>query len=280
MKITIISTVVTTLMLFIMMGILLHYTLKKQDEKIDRIFMYVCQIGYTFFIFVAISLYILILMCFPNINAFWSALILVGIIRIVSKYMSKCIDIDFITSKERQISVLISVFEISLILGVLSCVYGEREYLKYILVALSIIIGFFVSLKNIVENNTFKEMLIEIVKDIIPSLEYLKKAIIITVVLTVGMGIIYIIITFVPKNIQTGIQKGMGIGTIAYIMIFLFCIYIDSKYNIINKFFIKRNVNEVKCDKVYEVTIQDLDKLDGEIQYMILKIRNTRLHNR
>jgi len=262
MKIIIISATVTTALLFIVLGILLYYTIKKQDDKIEKVFVYVCQIVYTFFIFVAISLYILLLMVWPDINAFFSALILVGIIRIASKIMLKCINMDCVTSKERQFSVLISVFEIFLILVVLSFVYGEGEYLKYALVTLSIIIGFFVSLENIVENNTLREMVKEIIKNMVPLPEYRRKAIITTAVLTVGMGIIYIIITFVPQNIQTGIQRGMGIGIIAYIMIFLFCIYIDFKYNIIKKFLTK---SKVKCDKVYEVTIQDLDKLDGEI---------------
>lgn len=230
---------VTVIVLVLLLSALLLLNKYDKSESIDSVKRAMNATMYSFFMFMFITAYILVIIIWEEINALESALLLATIVWGANKFSCWCIEESYVDLPERKLNVVIAVIEISLMFWGLAKVEQNPRFYDYIFIDLAIIIGFFVSLDALVGKTSICELIHTVWEEF--GIKKVHKVAVI--VPTIFLSIILICAFTWPKMFSDSMQKEIDYGMLLGVVIFLVSmsvILINKKTNaIFQKIFFK-----------------------------------------
>lgn len=208
---------VTLIVLVLLLSALLLLNKYGKSESIDSVKRAMNATMYSFFMFMFITVYILLIIIWEKINALESALLLATIVWVANKFSCWCIEESYVDLPERKLNVVIAVIEISLMFLGLAKVEQNPRFYDYIFIDLAIIIGFFVSLDALVGKTSICE-LIHTIWDEFGIKKVHKVAVIVPAIF---LSIILICAFAWPKLFSDSMQKEIDYGMLLGVVIFL-----------------------------------------------------------
>lgn len=208
-----------------------------------------------------------------NVKLFYSlinTIVLVMLIRLASKVSLRIIDYpELLLVKEKKIIYFFSIIANQVVLIALCLLYKEKELLQYISINFSILIGFYISLENIQKNNSLKDFFREIIDGL--SMSYWKKLVYSTGVFYLFLFVIFIMVYYLPEEVQQDIFIGLLIGILATVVLFIILIKWKFTNKIISKFFVSKeeqtmvnnNNEEIKKKISDKIEIYEMDTEEG-----------------
>ena len=221
---------------------------KGKSEEIEKIFYNYTGFVYHYMMFVFMLLYVFILVLYPGINSFLSAVLLVGMVRMANWLALKCVDANYIECTERQFSIVVSVGAICIMLLLMFILTGEYGYWDYIGITLSVIVGFYISLGTLIKSNSFLDMLKEIKAGFYVDKINVGRTILIFLSFVILIVLSYILPVMIKEDISRDIQMGIGLGCIIFLGLSVFSLLVWPGAARIEKIFFKNQMNW-KCMK-------------------------------
>ena len=211
------SVLITVIALFALLITLLLFNKYGKEESIESFNRAKNATIYTFFMFVFLIAYILVIIIWENINALGSALLLAGLVWGANKFSCWCIEEKYVKLPERKLLVVIAVIEISLMFWGLAEIEHNPRFYEYMFVDLAIIIGFFVSLDALVGKTSVCDLISTVLNDF----EFKKAHKAVIIVPTIFLSIILCCAFVLPRMISEGKQKEMEYGMILGVILFI-----------------------------------------------------------
>ena len=189
---------------------------------------------YCMLMYVSLIVYF-ILILFIELNPLLNVLTLSAIIWIIDKIAKRGLDEKYIDLFIRKKLIGVALVTIALLFFFLSVVDKNVEYKNNMYVAISIIVGYVVSLDGLLKKNSYSELKI-IVDNEIKYLRKIKVSMIVSFIMIIVITFMAVILpNMFGEKMQLALYMGMAIGSILFVVITLIVI-LNKKTN---KYFMK-----------------------------------------
>lgn len=185
---------------------------------------------YCMLMYVSLIVYF-ILILFIELNPLLNVLTLSAIIWIIDKIAKRGLDEKYIDLFIRKKLIGVDLVTIALLFFFLSVVDKNVEYKNNMYVAISIIVGYVVSLDGLLKKNSYSELKIIVDNEI----KYLRKIKVSFIMIIVITFMAVILPNMFGEKMQLALYMGMAIGSILFVVITLIVI-LNKKTN---KYFMK-----------------------------------------
>ncbi len=185
---------------------------------------------YCMLMYVSLIVYF-ILILFIELNPLLNVLTLSAIIWIIDKIAKRGLDEKYIDLFIRKKLIGVALVTIALLFFFLSVVDKNVEYKNNMYVAISIIVGYVVSLDGLLKKNSYSELKIIVDNEI----KYLRKIKVSFIMIIVITFMAVILPNMFGEKMQLALYMGMAIGSILFVVITLIVI-LNKKTN---KYFMK-----------------------------------------
>ena len=189
---------------------------------------------YCMLMYVSLIVYFILILVI-ELNPLLNVLTLSAIIWITDKIAKRGLDEKYIDLFIRKKLIGVALVTIALLFFFLSVVDKNVEYKNNMYVAISIIIGYVVSLEGLLKKNSYSELKI-IVDNEIKYLREIKVSMIVSFIMIIlNTFMAFILTNMFGENMQVALYKGMAIGAILFVVIAMIVI-LNKKTN---KYFMK-----------------------------------------
>lgn len=219
---------------FLLLSAVLLFNKYGSRETIEKFNYIQNSTLYCMLMYVSLIVYF-ILILFIELNPLLNVLTLSAIIWIIDKIAKRGLDEKYIDLFIRKKLIGVALVTIALLFFFLSVVDKNVEYKNNMYVAISIIVGYVVSLDGLLKKNSYSELKI-IVDNEIKYLRKIKVSMIVSFIMIIVITFMAVILpNMFGEKMQLALYMGMAIGSILFVVITLIVI-LNKKTN---KYFMK-----------------------------------------
>lgn len=231
-----ISIILTVVVCFFIVLGSACFVVKDKSDRGEKIVEWLDGVVYNIFMLLALLTYMFIVSMWSNMNALCSVLLLITLISFTSKFVLVVLKAKGISEKERQFSVLLSAITIIMMMIGDAVLKKNDQCWTYIAIVISVVLGFYVSLEDIVKDKIIKS-LYGSVRGKIQELKREEKQRLIATSIAEGVMVIIKLLgdVWVAEQTRNEIQLGVGCGGILFAVIIVFLMNVWPREDAIRK---------------------------------------------